>query len=758
MLAGVVGGEICPCHLICRWVIMKNKKSTILERKQNEMIERALAFHHKGRLDEAAAQYEKLLDIVPDNVVALTNLGTIALQKGELEDGVRMIGQSLELAPDQPEALNNLGSALRRLKRWNEALASYERAIALSPNFAGAHINLGHALMEVNLWDEALASYDRASAIDPNLADSWLYRGNVFRELERWDEALDSYDRALAINPDFAEVWFNRGNAFCDLNNPQEALISYGRATAINPNFSDVWFSRAKIFATLQLLDEALGNYDCFVALQPDFATGWSNRGNILLALKRWNEALASYNRAIDLDANFAGAWWNRGNVLQGLKRLDEALASCDRAIGIDKNFIEAWFSRGNILRDLKRYDEALAGCDRAIALNPDYAEAWCSRGNVLSCLKRDDEALASYNRAIAINPDFAEAWFNRGLIFFKGLEHLDEMFVSYDRAITIKPDLSKAWWAKALAKLLIGEYQQGWQLYEWRWKTESLSPLLAIFPQPLWLGEQPLTNKTLLIHAEQGLGDYIQFIRYASLAQQQGANVILQVPIELMAIISTLKGQFTLINREQPLPDFDYHCPVMSLPLAFKTRVETIPAEIPYLFSEPTKQAVWQQHLGEKSSYRVGLVWSGATIHRNDESRSIPLKQLESLLALPVEFHSLQKEIRPEDAAFMVQNGRIKNHQDLLHDFSDTAALIEAMDLVISVDTSVVHLAGALGKKVWVLLAYVPDFRWLLNREDSPWYPTATLFRQSLEGDWDTVINKVINAVEEQAAIDKTD
>ena len=308
---------------------------------------------------------------------------------------------------------------------------------------------------------------------------------------------------------------------------------------------------------------------------------------------------------------------------------------------------------------------------------------------------------------------------------------------------LKLKPDYANAYWNKSLLKILNGDYLEGWQLYEWRWKTELLIHLRG-YKQPLWLDTQSLLNKTLLIYPEQGLGDYIQCIRYAVLVEQLGATVILEVPSELMSLVSTLKGQFTLVESGKPLPEFDYHCPVMSLPLAFKTTVDTIPADLPYLYTNEDKKQHWQEKLGNKTVTRIGLVWSGSTTHNNDHNRSLLLQQLSSLLELPVEFHSLQKEVRTVDIKTLTEFPSIHQHQDDLQDFSDTAALVDAMDIIISVDTSVAHLAGAMGKKVFVLLPYAPDYRWMLDRPDSPWYPSATLFRQPALDDWESVIVEI--------------
>ena len=357
--------------------------------------------------------------------------------------------------------------------------------------------------------------------------------------------------------------------------------------------------------------------------------------------------------------------------------------------------------------------------------------------------LMQFDDAIDSYKQALKIKPDYAEAYYNMG-IALKDKGDPEAAIDSFKQAINIKPDYAESYWNKSLLKLLIGEYLEGWKLYEWRWKKEPQINSLRAYHQPLWLGDESIFHKTLLIYPEQGLGDYIQCIRYAALVEQLGAKVILEVPSRLLTLCSTLKGQPILIENGKPLPSFDYHCPVMSLPLALKTTVETIPAQIPYLYADDQRKKRWNEKLGNKTVTRIGLVWSGSTWHENDHNRSLLLNQLTSLLVLPVEFHSLQKEVREIDIKTLIDFPKINQHQDDLLDFSDTAALIDEMDLVISVDTAVAHLSGAMGKKTFILLPYSPDYRWMLDRADSPWYPTATLFRQPSVGDWDSVISEI--------------
>ena len=320
----------------------------------------------------------------------------------------------------------------------------------------------------------------------------------------------------------------------------------------------------------------------------------------------------------------------------------------------------------------------------------------------------------------------------------------MPEALDSYDQAIALEPDSAEALWNKSLTLLLIGDFDQGWPLYEHRWDNKTLGLKKRIVPQPLWLGVESLNGKTILLHAEQGLGDTIQFCRYAKLVSELGARVVLEAPVALMPILTMLEGVDSLIQEQQPLPDFDYHCPLLSLPLALKTTVQTIPSSGSYLQTEPEKISTWTQKLGKKIRPRVGLVWSGNAKHKNDSNRSITLQQLYSFLPDGYDYISLHKEIRPSDQEVLNNQIGITTFCTELHDFSDTAALCELMDVVISVDTSVAHLASALGKETWILLPYAPDWRWFLDQQNSPWYQSARLYRQDERREWNNVLNNI--------------
>jgi tetratricopeptide (TPR) repeat protein len=517
--------------------------------------------------------------------------------------------------------------------------------------------------------------------------------------------------------------------------------------TAAKPDFFDAVHLLAYVQSELGRKEAALTNYDRAIALRPGHAAALSNRGNTLQDLQRFDEALASYDRALSVQPDFAAALSNRGNALRALKRFEEALASYDRALAVRPDFADALSNRGATLYELKRFTEALASYDRALAVRPDAAETLSNRGAALYELKRFAEALASYDRALAVQPAYAEAHFNRGNAL-QELKRFDEALASYGRALAIRPDYAAAHANQALCRLLIGDFDRGWEGYEWRWQTEPLQSNKPTFAQPLWLGREDISGKTILLHAEQGYGDAIQFCRYVPMVAARGARVILQVPERLSGLMSTLSGAPQVRAAGKIQAGFDVHAPLLSLPLAFGTKLETIPSATPYLFASSKAASDWAKRLGPKRRPRIGLAWSGSPTHKNDHNRSINLGSLLPLFEIDATLVSLQKDTRGEGEKALKGQMGLLDFCDELEDFSDTAALMSNLDLVISVDTSVAHLAGALGKPIWVLLPFVPDWRWLLDREDSPWYPTARLFRQDDKCDWDSVIGRVHSAL----------
>jgi len=461
------------------------------------------------------------------------------------------------------------------------------------------------------------------------------------------------------------------------------------------------------------------------------------------ISKERWDDAEKELKKSLNYLPNRVSTIINLCATLIKLKKFREASNLIERARTINPCNAELILNQGLLYAENKRYLEALASYEQAIELKPEYAEAWSNRGVALNDLRRHEEALASYEQAIELKPEYAEAWSNRG-VALNDLRRHEEALASYERAIEIKPDCANAYWNKSLDLLRLGDFDQGWQIYEWRWRCEKFTSPRRYFPQTLWLGDAPLDGKTILLHTEQGFGDSIQFCRYTRLVKKLGARVVLEVERPLVKLFMTLEGVDEVVEKGAMLPHFDYHCPLMSLPLAFKTTVSNIPRDVPYLCSGKAKREQWTQQISLLRNKRsIGIVWSGSPKHKNDHNRSIRLEDMCKVFSDKFHWFSLQKDI-PKQEHLLLGSAGVRDHSTRLRDFSDTAGLISHLDLVITVDTSVAHLAGALGRPVWVLLPYVPDFRWMWDREDSPWYPSMRLFRQSVEGDWAQVIARI--------------
>jgi tetratricopeptide (TPR) repeat protein len=537
-----------------------------------------------------------------------------------------------------------------------------------------------------------------------------------------------------------------------------EAQAHLERLLEADPRHFDALFLSALSAAQSGHLRRAVELFDAAIGIRPDHAASHCNRGVALAELKDFEAAVSSYDRAISMKPDYATAYSNRGNAQKELGQLEAALSSFDRAVALKPDLAEAHVNRGAVLKDLGRFEAALRSYDQAIGLRSNLPEAHSNRGMVLKELKEWEAALASYNQAIACKADYAAAYLNRGVLLAE-LNRLESAVESYDRAIAINPDFSAAYVNRSMASLLAGNFAAGWIDYEWRWKDETGTNAKERreFSQPLWSGQQSLAGKTILIYGEQGLGDTLQFCRYVKPLAERGARVILEVQKPLATLLTGLAGVSHLVARGGILPQFDYQCPLLSLPLAFKTRLESIPAATRYVHVDPTKAAQWRSKLPAEPRPRIGLMWSGNAMHRRDRCRSVALAELIRYLPAGLQYVSLQKEVRESDVPALRSNADMLNFADVQKDLSDAAALCECMDLVISVDTSIAHLSGALGMETWILLPFSPDWRWLLDRVDSPWYPTAKLYRQERSGDWSEVLARVSADLRRRFAISAT-
>ena len=676
-------------------------------------LQSAIALHHKGQLGQAESIYLQLLEIDPRNADALHLLGVIAHQTGNHKSAVDMISHAIEINPHVAMYYSNFGNALQELKQLDDAVASYDKAIELKSDFADAYYNRGNALKELKQFDAALISSDKAIELRPNFAEAYLNRGVSLEGLNQLDAAIASFDKAIDLKPDYAEAYYNRGI-------PLQKLKQF---------------------------DTAIASYDKVIELKPDFADAYYNRGNALLELKQLDAAVASYDKAIELRSDYAKAYSNRGNALQELKQLDAAVASYDKAIELRPDFAESYSNRASALKELKQFDAALISSDKAIELRPNFAEAYLNRGVSLEGLNQLDAAIASFDKAIDLKPDYAEAYSNRGVALGE-LKKLDAAVASYDKAIELKPDFAEVYWNKALTFLLLGELSQGFNLYEWRWEKQDTYKFKRNFSQPLWLGVEPLSDKTVLLHSEQGLGDTIQFCRYARMIADLGATVILEVQKPLVRLLKDISGVTTLLAQGDPLPEFDFHCPLLSLPLAFKTDLNSIPSASSYLEAGAERVVYWKDQI-KGDGLKIGISWQGSKTTKVDIGRSFELKLFKNLAALPnVQLISLQKGYGSEQLKNMPSGMQVMDlgeELDAEGAFLDSAAVMMNLDLVITSDTAMAHLAGALGVKTWVALKYVPEWRWLLDRKDSPWYPSVTLYRQQKIDDWAPVFDQLL-------------
>lgn len=494
-------------------------------------------------------------------------------------------------------------------------------------------------------------------------------------------------------------------------------------------------------------LQEAEGIYRQILAIDPNHADALHLLGTIALACGALAPAGELFDRAIQVRPDIAPYHCSRGDLHSAQGDIEKAIESYWRALALRPEFLEASNNLGVALSELRRMDEAVAVYEQLLKSQPDCTPALCNYSQALLGTGRVDDAIAAAQRALAIDPNLADAHNNLGAALLQQAQP-DQALQSFERAIRLRHEFPLAHMNRGMLLLVKGDFARGWQEYAWRSQLAGPFKFRQSFTQPLWTGED-LRGRTILLHAEQGFGDTIQFVRYVPLVIARGARVILGVQPELHRLLSTVKGIDQCITQADPLPAFDFQCPFLNLPMVFQTTLQSIPTEIPYLRA-PDGAAEIQSRLSDEKQFKVGLVWAGRPENSNDRYRSVQLEMLAPLTQMPnVALISLQKgPARQEMQSTPGLN--LIDLADELHDFADTASAIAKLNLVITVDTAVAHLAGALGKPVWVLLPLVPDWRWLMDREDSPWYPSMRLFRQRKQGDWKSVMERVAEALEQ--------
>ena len=672
-------------------------------------IELALSLHRKGLLNQALHSYTRIVSAHPESAECHHLIGLVAFQKSE----------------------------------HLTAIASIRRAIALAPKVSAFHCNLGNVLSAMQAWQLAVDSYSDAIEINPHDVESWTRKGDALLMLGELENSIASYDKAILLLPQGAMAHCNRAVALEKLQQLDAAIDGFNNAIDLNPNYAEAHCNKGLTLILLEQYGAAIESLNQAIAINPTMAQAFSNRGNALKQLKQWQAAVASFDTAIKIQPDYSEAFSNRGIALQEWGRIDAAIVSFNQAIALNPLYAQAYCNRSVAEMADQNFSAALESCNHAIALEPTLADAFCNRGNAQRELKQLKDAIDSYCYAITLKPDFAAAYCNQGVVY-KELQNLDAAIGCFDMALQLDPHYVDAAWNKALTLLLGGHFDTAWKLHEWRWHLNRFSSPLRCFKEPLWLGDVPLQNKTLLLHSEQGLGDTIQFCRYAQMAAGLGATVLLEVQRPLAPLLLQVMGADAVFIMGQPLPSFDLHCPLMSLPLAFSTRLDTIPCSSGYLRSEPKKLTEWDERIKKSPRKKIGIVWRGSCQHKNDRNRSIDPELLLAHLPVNYDYICLQNELTEKDAQTLQRFTKVRHFANDITDFTDTAALCDLMDVVVSVDTSVAHLSAALGKPTCLLLPYAPDWRWLLGRDDSPWYDSMRLYRQNNDWDWMPVLQNL--------------
>jgi tetratricopeptide (TPR) repeat protein len=632
---------------------------------------------------------------------------------GRFTEAIHCAEALLRAEPTNAAASHLCGIACLSANRHPEAVRHLELAARLRPTDAAIQLGLGVALQTAGRAQDAITAYNRSVELKPGQVEVWCRLASAHQQLQQLDQATTAYRRALALSPEFSEAACNLGGILIELGRTPEAIEAFQRALIHKPQFPEAQNGLGIALKNANQQAEAIVAFQQALALRPLYADAWFNLGNALQALERWPEAIDAYRKAQEIGAASPDVLNNLGLALWNAREFAAAAAAHEKALALKPDFAEVHNNLGNDFLALGRYDEAAAAFERAATFRPGYREALCNLGNVFVAQNRTDEAIAAYRRAAADTP-FPDAEYN-----------------------------------EALALLLKGDFTQGLPKYESRWASKSSGLQRRGFTQPRWQGED-IRGRTLLLYSEQGLGDTLQFIRYVPLVARRGAKIVLRVQPPLKTLLASLPNVECVQTSQDELPPFDFHCSLLSLPLIFGTEPGTIPATVPYIETQPAKVGAWRERLAASQRPRIGVVCSGNPKHKNDHNRSIPLSAFAPLAALlggPL--HVVQKELKPADLDTIAHRTEFIDLSGQLADFGDTAAVIANLDLIISVDTSVVHLAGALGKPVWTLLPFAPDWRWLLDRADSPWYPTMRLFRQPTPGDWSSVLRRVTSSLQ---------
>lgn len=618
------------------------------------------------------------------------NLALNLQNNGKFQEAEKIYNNLLEKYPDNYDILNLLGVLSFQTKKYTEAIKYITKAIEIKPA-AVSYNNLGHSLTAIKDLDKAICAYQKALELNPDSIETYFSLIRIFQEKKETDKAIFYYQQIIKINPDNAEAYNNLGLIFRGENNFNDAINCYKKALEINPTYLKAIF----------------------------------NLANVLRAANNFDEAIKYYYKAMELNPEFEEAYNNLGTVFNEKNEKNKAILNYKKAIEINPEFVDAYCNLAMVLKEQGKIDEALSWCYKAIVINPDNAEVYNKIGVILYYEKRFEEALNWYEKAVNLKPDSEEFHFNLGS-----------------------------------TQILLENLEDGWENYDYRhFKNIKQKLKIESFKQPLWKGES-LQNKTIYTYYEQGLGDSIQFVRYLPILKEMGTKVLFKAQTSLIELFKQNYPDIEILDEsiQDKTLNFDLFSPILSLPGALKTNINNIPETKKYLKADPEKRNYYKEKIASShltdaplndsyNKFKLGIVWQGSHTNKNDKNRSVSLDFFSEIAKLEnINLYSLQKGVGEEQIEKSSLN--IINLGSSFNDFSDTAAAIENLDLVICVDTAVAHLSGALGIPTWILIPYIPCWRWFTERTDSPWYDSVKLFRQKEPGNWNEVKDRVLKAI----------
>jgi tetratricopeptide (TPR) repeat protein/SAM-dependent methyltransferase len=759
----------------------------------SESLHRAIQHHEAGQLDQAEALYREIVRVDPGHADALHLLGVTAHQKSDHPTGVHFIRQAIAKSGGSALYYSNLGACYQALKRFDEAIAAFREAVRLHPGFVGAHYNLAMALEAAGSPHEALRAYDEVLRINSGYVDALNNRGGLLSSLGRTAEAVDSYRRAVACRPRAAGLHYNLANALSRCGQFEAAAQEYREAIRLDPAVAEAHNNLATALDALDRHEEALEALERALALRPDYAEArinqttirqairdnasivthdaesatpasvpvastpeqWCARGSQLQASDHFVESDELFRRALEFDPNCAAAYFGLGYGLLANDKHEEAATYYEQGLLIDDSDAAAWNNLGSVYTALENYEAAIACYESALQIDAAYAKAHFNLGNVYKDIGQPAEASACYRRALYVEPELAEAHINLGVVL-QQQRRLDEALDCHDRAVALRPDDAEAHFHRAGTLLLMGDYEHGWDEYEWRWRYD-LTP--REFTAPAWNGSD-LSKQSILIHCEQGVGDEIFFASCVPDVLALARQCVIECEPRLVPLFARSFPLAEVVSRrlsndEAEASGITVQSPAGSLPSFLRRNVGDFPKRLRYLAACPKQRREWSRRLGELGhGLKVGISWRGGGKAIQHRRRSTALALWEPVFAVPgVKFVNLQyaTTAAEREEAATVLKAPLHHWSDLdpLRDLDGFAALVSELDLVISVDNATVHMAGALGVPVWNLLPFAPTWRWLLERDETPWYASMRLVRQPAFGQWGPVFKAVATQLE---------